>query len=123
MSSTLILVNATDSHWTRNRYIFCFGAYGSTYLMVWANGIECALDVAVDWIAEHKPGILCNDEVKAEFDRYIGLGMSEEDAQEEATEDTTCAGNASDYIRSSEWGIVHENPTRAQILALQGHSL
>ena len=115
----IIPVNGHDRRWTRHRYILSFGAYGSTRLMVWANHLEDALDEAIDWIADNAPGLLCDDEVSEEYERAIKEGLSEEEAHERATEDTTCGGNAGHYILSYEWSIVAEDPTRADILAMQ----
>jgi hypothetical protein len=71
-------------------------------------------------IVDHAPGLLADEQVNEEYARLIAEGMSEEDAQEEATIDTTCAGNCGNYLNSWEWGIVAEDPTRAQILEIQG---
>ncbi len=121
----IIAVNGSDRDWTHHRYILCFGAYGWTRLMVWANSLDDALDEAVDWLADNAPGLLCDDEVNEEFKR-----LKEEDGQqllpfktdeqlwEEVTIDTTCAGNCGHYLNSAEWGIVVEDPTREQVLEL-----
>lgn len=114
------LVNPSDKTWTKHRFIFWFGAYGWTRLMVWANSLDDALDEAVDWIADNAPGLLADDAVTEEYNRCIGEGMSEEEAQEEATVDTTCAGNCGHYLNSWEWGILAEDPTRAEVLELLG---
>ena len=90
--------------------------------MVWANGIEDALDEAVDWIADNAPGLLCDDTVAYAYKFAIGEGVSEERAQELAEQDTTRAGNAGHYILSHEWLILAEDPTRAQILEPQGRA-
>jgi hypothetical protein len=116
-------INGYDRGTWRNRYILGFGGpYGySKVLMVWANGLDSALDEAVDWLAEHAPGLLCDDEVARIFHEEVAE-HGEEKAQEIATQDTTCAGNCSNYLRSEDWAIVAENPTREQILELQGRS-
>jgi hypothetical protein len=123
----IIPINFSDRHWTSNRFILCFGAYGDTRLMVWANHLEDALDECVDWISENAPGLLCNDEVnesyREELGRLIASGIDEDEASREAwdmaTQDVTTAGNAGDHILSYEWGIVAENPTREQIRELR----
>lgn len=116
----IVAVNATDADWTRNRYLLAFGAYGWTLLLVWANSLDDALDECVDWIAEKKPGLLCNEQVKGAFEAAKAEGLSDEKAHEQATCDMTSAGNYSDYIASWEWGIVAENPSRADILEILG---
>lgn len=35
-----------------------FGAYGSTHVYVWADGVESAFEVAVEWLDDHAPGLL-----------------------------------------------------------------
>ncbi len=122
MTITITPVNGSDLDWTDHRYILWFGAYGTTRLMVWADHLQDALDVAIDWIAEHAPGLLCNDAVADAYREAIAAGKSEEDAIEDAEIDTSCGGNAGDRILSYEWGILAEDPTRAEILAMQGRS-
>jgi hypothetical protein len=112
-------VNASDKDWTRHNYVLAFGAYGDTLLRVWGNSLDDALDEAVDWIADHAPGLLADDEVNDEYKRLVSEGMSEEEAQEEATVDTTTAGNAGNYLHSSEWTVVVEDPSRADIFEIQ----
>jgi len=102
------------------RYVLWFGAYGETRLMVWARSLESALDECVDWIADNAPGLLADDGVHEQYKRLVAEGVDEEKAQEEATVDTTCAGNNGHYLNSWEWGIVAENPTRAQVLEILG---
>jgi hypothetical protein len=106
------VVNPNDKHFTRNRYCLAFDAYGSHMLLVWANGIEDALDECIDWIADHAPGLLADEQVAHEYQRLIAEGVSEEDANTQSTIDITCAGNNGHYILSWEWTIVAENPDR-----------
>lgn len=118
---TITLINPTDRHWTRSRFVLAFGAHGDTLVMVWANHLEDALEEAIDWIVDHAPGLLCDDEVQEEFDRLRAEfpDRSEEDIAEEAEQDTTMFGhNGIHYIHSWEWTIVAENPSRKRVLAL-----
>ena len=39
-------------------WYFSFGAYGSTHVYVWADGIESAFEIAVEWLDIHAPGHL-----------------------------------------------------------------
>ena len=114
------LVNPTDRSWTRNRYILWFGGCAPTYLMVWANSLENALDECIDWLAEHAPGHLMNDEVAEAYQNALNNGMDEDEANEAAVTDMTCGGNCCHYIASWEWGIVAENPTRQEVLSIIG---
>jgi hypothetical protein len=120
-TSSITIVNPSDRDWTRNAFVLAFGAYGWTRLLCYAQGIEDALDVAGEWIAEHAPGLLCNEQVQEEYDRAIAEGLSEEDAQERAEEDCTPIGDGSvGWVLSWEWSIVCENPSRAELFALAG---
>lgn len=116
----IIPINASDKSWTRHRYVLCFGAYGWTRHMVWANSLDDALDECVDWIADHQPGLLMDDEVAVSYREAIAEGKGQSEAWEEATVDMVCAGNAGHYIASWEWAVVAEDPTREEILRLQG---
>jgi len=108
------VVNPGDKSWARHRYLLTFGVIGPKVLLVWANSLEDALDEAVDWLAEHAPGLLCDEEVREAYQNALARGLSEEDAQTEATMDTTQAGNEGHYLHSWEWTLV-EDPSRSQI--------
>ena len=97
-------------------FVLSFGAYGCTDLMIWEDHLEAALDTAVDWIAEHAPGLLCNDEVAEAYASAIASGMTEEEAWQESLIDVTTAGNCGDSILSYEWNISLEQPTRAELV-------
>ncbi len=125
----LVIVNPTDKYWTRHRYVLWFGAVGSTFLLVWANSLDDALDEAVDWLAEHKPGYLATEEVRSEYERIRHESvedpsgtMTDEKAWDQATVDTTCAGNYGDFLHSWAWGCWCIDPTRADILQFLGRS-
>jgi len=115
-------VNPNDGGWTNGRYVLAFGAYSALYLVIWANSLDAALDGAVDWLVDHKPGMLCDDQVSELYKEALAEGCSEERAQERATQDVTCGGNAGNYIPSWEWSVVAENPSRQQMLAILGRS-
>lgn len=118
-AGNLAIVNPTDRSWVRNRYLFSFGAYGDAKCLVWANSLDDALDEAIDWLVEHAPGILCDEEVHKEYERAIAEGLDKDAAQEHATVDTTCGGNAGNYINSWEWSVV-ENPSRECVIGARG---
>ncbi len=118
----IIPINGSDRDWTRHRYILAFGAYGRTRLMVWANSLENALDEAIDWIVDNKPGLLGDEQVHEAYSEALAEGKSEEEAIEEAEVGTTCGCNEGHYILSWEWTILAEDPTRAQVLELQGRA-
>lgn len=119
----LVIVNPGDANWTRGRFVLCFGAYGWTRLLVWASSLDDALDEAVDWLADHAPGLLADEQVREAYRKAMaGKGPDDpeavEAAQSEAEQDTTCAGTCGHYLNSWEWGIVAENPSRATMLAI-----
>lgn len=118
-SGKLNLANPGDRDWTRHRYVLCFGAYGWTLVVVWANSLEGALDGAIDWIVDFAPGLLCDDEVAEAYQEAIASGMTEEAAWEEAEQDTTCGGNCGNRILSYQWGIVAEDPDRETLIAIR----
>lgn len=114
----IIIVNASDRAYTDHRYVLAFGAYGWTRVLVYANHLDDALDEAIDWLADHAPGLLCDDEVSAEYDRLVASGVEPDMAVAAAEVDTTLGGNAGHYLHSWEWSIVAEDPTRAQLAAM-----
>ncbi len=116
----LWIVNPVERAWTKSRFILWFGACGPTYLLVYANSLDDALDECVDWLVDHAPGQLADEQVHDEYNRLIAEGKSEEEAMEGAAVDTTCAGNCGNYLNSWEWGIAAENPTRAQLVEFIG---
>ena len=124
----VILVNPDNRDYTRDRgddtrgscFVLWFGACAPTYLMVWDDHLEAALDTAVDWIVEYAPGLIADDQVHEAYNDAIADGKSEEEAIEEAELDTTCAGNCGNYLLSWEWGIALDSPTRQDLLTFIG---
>jgi len=125
---TIHVANPNDRNYQNNRFIFAFGAYGDTLVMAWGD-FQDALDEAGDWLREHAPGILHTEEVNeaynVAYDEAVADGMDEDDATEhaqaESEMDMTPIGD-SEWIASWEWTIVAENPTRSQILEIQGRA-
>jgi len=117
----IVSVNGSDRSWTHHRYIFAFGAHGNYRLMVWANSVEDALDHCTGWIEENAPGLFCDDAVAQEFNDAKAQGLTDEEATEIAETDVTTL-DGTHYIPSWEWTIVAEDPTRSQILELQGRA-
>jgi len=107
-------------------WVLAFGAYGETVVAAYATGIDDALDECVDWIADHAPGLLADDEVAEEFGRILAEqvknGANPEDehvieaCQTEAEVDTTRAGNAGHYLNSWEWTILFEGADRDDLI-------
>lgn len=119
MSAKLIAINGSYKSWTQRRYILAFGFHGRTRLLVWANGIEDALDECIDWLAEHQPGLLCDENVNEEYREALADGCGESEAWERATADTICGGNAGHHLLAWECRILAEDPDRATIKAIE----
>jgi hypothetical protein len=121
-SQSFVAVNATDAGWTRHRYLLSFGAYGWTRLLVWANSLDDAFDVACEYLHGHAPGLLADDAVQAEYLAAVAEGYDDERAQELAEVDTTRSSDGH-YVHSWEWTLSAKNPTRAFLLQLQGRDV
>jgi hypothetical protein len=115
---TFHIINASDRDNTSHRFVLHFGAYGRTKCLVWADSLEDALDECVDWIADNKPGLLCDESVQQAYSEAIAEGKPEEAAIKYAERDTTCAGNNGHYIASWEWGILAEDPDRRALKSI-----
>lgn len=117
------IINVNPGSGWRHNYIFAFGAYGDTLLRAWGDSLQDALDEAADWASDHAPGLLVSDDViKEAYDEAIAEGKSEEEAWEYAEQDTSPAGGYGQRIMSHEWHVVAEDPTREQILQIQGRA-
>ena len=68
--------NANSGYSWPHNWIFAFGAYGDTYVRAWGTSLEDALEEAIDWLADHKPGLLADDHVADEYKRLIAEGKS-----------------------------------------------
>ena len=101
------IVNPGDYDWTRGLFLFGFGAYNDTKCLVFANGVEAALEIAASHLKdtgeigffetdEALKGLY--DEVREEHPEY-----SEEQAQQAAEADLTYT--ESGYLVSYEWTV------------------
>ncbi len=132
MAITIQVVNPNDRNFYDRRFIFAFSDYGfgAVYLMVWGDGFESCFDEAGDWLRKNAPGLLATEDVneayRDAFDAAIAEGMDESDACDHACSeseiDVTPIGGYGDWIACDHWQIVAENPTRAQILEIQGRA-
>jgi len=111
----VIPINGSERQWSRQRFVLWFGQHCPTYLMVWASSLDDALDKAIDWLVDNEPGHLCDEEVTEEYQRLIDEGYQEHEAFEESIIDVTIAGDHGNHIRSDDWGIVFENPSRQEL--------
>lgn len=97
-------------------YVFAFGVYVDDHVVAYGWGLFEALEAAVAWLAENKPGHLVGeDEVqalkRATMDIYPDLDPIT--AYERAIEDLTNVGDH--YLASWEWTIVAEEASPAEI--------
>lgn len=127
-SHNLHLANPSDRDWSRKSVVFAVGAYGSKLIWAWGRGIEDCLDAAIQYCADHFPGLLMNEEFESAYSeaytRCIVEGLDEEEADcrayEEASIDLTSDSDGNNWIASWEWQIASEDPDRKTILELQG---
>lgn len=115
------VVNAKEKSYSAQSFLLAFGAYGNTALFCYGEHLEDCLETAVDWLAEHAPGLLADREVAEKYNRLRkeNPALSEEEAQEQATVDTTYV-DPGHYLHSWEWTIILDNPT-PQALARYYH--
>jgi hypothetical protein len=121
---TLVNPGDRDSWTCTHAYVFHFGAYGDTHLMVWGDSLDSALDEAIDWLVDNAPGHIVDDQVQEEYEclceEYGPLLLTDEvreRLQEESEADTTCGGNYGNRINSWEWSVT-EDPSPAELKEL-----
>ncbi len=105
-----------EGRYRRNsRFLFSFGAYGDTHVLVYGRSLDDALDEAIDWLVDHAPGHLMDDAVAEAYQEALASGMDEEEALEQAEMDMTSGGNCGHYIASWEWWV--NEVSRADLMA------
>jgi hypothetical protein len=103
------IINPNDYDWARELFLFSFGAYGDDLMLVFANGVEKALEIAASDLLAHSPGSFVDqEEMKQLYDEALEESSSEEETQEKATVDLTYT--ESGYIPSWEWGVNDATP-------------
>lgn len=124
MEREITIVNSSDRDWTKGRYILAVGdGFSKDLFMIWADHLEDALDACVDYLEENDmEGIFADDYIGSEVERLISEGMEEDEAFTEASVDHMSAGNHGRWLSCDDWLLVAENPTRAEILELQGRA-
>ena len=121
-----------ESHMNRwrptHRFVFGLGAYGWTKVCVYADHLDSAFDEAIDWMVEHTPGLIRDDEVneiyREAYDKAIAAGLGDEDANgrawEEAEVDTISGGNCGNHVHCGDFHLIAEDPDRETMLSLLG---
>jgi hypothetical protein len=133
--STLHIVNPENRSMGRysrsNRYVLWFGAHGPTYLMVWEDSLEDALETAAGWLADNAPGLIMPDgdehleSLRREACEEHGLTYPAPDGTDYEAEGYYAAFESAEadltytesgYLTSYEWGIMFdEHHSRAEL--------
>ena len=107
--------------------LVAIGAYGigsmSENFLVWGDrggSYDDVLDEVADYCEEHAPGLFCDEQVHEAYREAIAEGLSEEDAQQRAEEDTISCSSGNHYFTAHEVSF-SENPTREEILYTIDH--
>lgn len=116
---TMIVLH--DNKHEDKRWLLWAGAVCPETFLVWGD-LDDALDEVGEWAEKHAPGWFCDEAVADEYKRAIAEGLDEESAQQQAEVDTTSMCDGRHYMNSWEWGIVREDPTRAEIIAVRDES-
>jgi hypothetical protein len=103
-----VLVNPLEYENRMRTQLFAmhFGAYGTTRLLLWADHLETALELAAEWLAQYAPGHISTEEHIGQLVKEVQEeepGISDEDAYEKATADLTYT--ESGYLTSYEWTV------------------
>jgi hypothetical protein len=125
----IVILNPSDRDWKRHRYVLWFGACGSTRIMVWANGLEDALEECAAYLADHAPGHIMaewsdeHEKLIAEVCEERGVAFPDgfQALKDDAKWEICTAAEAdltrteSGFITSYEWGIYAEDPERGEV--------
>ena len=100
------------AHEAENGWLFQFGAYGTTRVIVLAepgtSSLYDALETAAEVVADVAPGVFHDEAVTEAYNEAIAEGMSPSEATEEAETDMTYT--ESGYIPSWEWTVSNLGP-------------
>lgn len=127
----VVLLNPDMKQWHKHAYVLWFGSVGMTYLHVYADGLEDALEECAEWLAEHAPGHImkayseehidlikdaCGD-AGIEYDPALFAGSSLDSELERVLQDAEAdlTYTESGYLTSYEWGISLEDPDAATL--------
>lgn len=111
------LANGLFNRDKQSQFQFCFGAYGWTKVRVWADSLDDAFEIAVEWLDDNAPGHLIDltqdDYNEAAKDLGLDPASEDEDIQNEIREtaeaDLTHIGhttlNHGQFLTSYEWTV------------------
>lgn len=120
------LANPDNRAFCDTRWVLWFGAYADTYVMVWEDSLEDALETAADFLANHGFSGHFVDMTDAYQDAARDLGLDWPSDDEHVVCKVVDAAEAdltyteSGFIPSWEWGYLAENPTRDDLLNFIG---
>ena len=100
------VANASEKRWSRNRFLLIFGQMGSTYLLVYSDSLEDAIEVAGDWLLEEKL-----------FGHITPHSAPKEDLCCDCENPFDCESHLyteAGWISNDEW-FVNENPSNDQL--------
>jgi hypothetical protein len=111
--TTWEIANPTDHDWVSGLFAMTFGATGSSHVLVWANGVEDALEEAADYLEETgKSGHFVPEDIMRqhyeEARAELGEGADEDAVSQKAEEGLTYT--ESGYIPSHEWWVDDASP-------------
>lgn len=129
----ITLVNPGAQHWTSGRYVLWVGMIAPNFYLIYADSLEDAMAELGDYLADYDPGMLFSpEEINEEYESAIQDLADEYDlspeevrmndrlaeiAFDEATTDLTLLGD-NHWIHGDEWGIVAENPSDKELIAI-----
>jgi hypothetical protein len=89
----------------------------ATYLVVYAMGLEEAVDEMIDWLEDSHPEALqhVDEMIEEAYKEALEEGLDEDEAMQQAETDTTSGGNHGRHIMSEDWSIVAEDPDEADL--------
>lgn len=121
----VVLLNPDQKRWYRHAYVLWFGGCGATYLHVYADSLDAAIEECAGWLADHAPGHImkewsdehkdlvkdaCSDaEIAYNEDLFSGSIATEMYSILESAE-ADLTRTESGFLTSYEWGLSLEDP-------------
>lgn len=123
---SVLMINPKERTHYDGAFVLAFGAYGSTYLHVYAESLDDAIEQCAAWLADHMPGHIMKEwdedhtalvreaceERGLVYPPAAGADLESEGyyaAQEDAEADLT--RTESGFLTSHEWTVVLEDPS------------
>ncbi len=120
MTNRIPVANPDNLSWAKGAFLFSFGAYGDTKVIVLENTLDDALETAGEWLAENAPGIFIEPDYESSAQELYGKPVDEcdPDEQEKIWEhaETDLTYTESGHIASWEWGVQDLDFTKVKAL-------